>query len=293
MQFKPTIFMQMASTGLVLTLVSHSVPLNAQDTAPKQPIKMIRPQPFASSFEQIGKKIEKIEKELEQLEQAQFSGSNKPDSLPTEGRPPHFVQEQLPSGLHPARPHRGKYFLFSGSYLAFTSERSLALGSAKAQLETKTGRGLSVAIGRQNENWTLGAEFGYFRQGYETFNLPTAFSEIATGNSRNYSFSLFVGRDFQLNRSWRIHAGATLGVSLRHEAIGSPTLRALFSPNYNDFLIRDEGACFQGSAGIRLDYAFSDLCSTYLGYRFTYVNELGDFDILPINMVELGLRWNL
>jgi len=167
------------------------------------------------------------------------------------------------------------------------------LGPAKAQLETKTGSGLSVAIGRQTENWTLGAEFGYFRQGYDTFNFFPNPLETASGDSRNYSFSLFVGRDFQLNHSWRIHARATLGFALRHEALGSATLQAAFDPNYNDFPIRDEGACFQGSTGIQVDYAFSDLCSTYLGYRFTYVNELRHFDAMPINMVELGLRWNL
>jgi hypothetical protein len=50
---------------------------------------------------------------------------------------------------------------------------------------------------------------------------------------------------------------------------------------------------FQGSIRMALEYAFSDLCAAHIGYRFTYLDDLREFDSMPIHQVELGLRLNL
>jgi hypothetical protein len=184
---------------------------------------------------------------------------------------------------------RREYFLFSGITLASSETSLLQLGPARASLRTKTGNGFGVAFGKRLGNWTLGAELQYLKQEYDHFEVPSfAISETAWGDRRHYSLALYGGHDFQLHHSWRLHTGLSLGAATRHETVNSSLLHASGIGT-----IEDRGTTFSGSAKINVDYAFSDLCSAYVGYRFTYIPKLGDFDSLPIHQTELGLRWNL
>ena len=183
---------------------------------------------------------------------------------------------------------RREYFLFSGITLASSETSHLQLGTARASLHTKIGNGFGVAFGKRLGNWTLGAELQYLKQEYEHFEVPSiAISETALGDRRHYSLALYGGHDFQLHHSWRLHTGLSLGAATRHESVNSSLLHGFIGP------IEDRGTTFSGSAKINVDYAFSDLCSAYVGYRFTYIPKLRDFDSLPIHQTELGLRWNL
>ena len=112
----------------------------------------------------------------------------------------------------------------------------------------------------------------------------------ATGDSTSYSFALYGGRDFTLGHYWNLHSALTLGVTSRHETF---TLPDVPSGSGSPFQKADDGPRFQGSIRMALEYAFSNLCSAHLGYRFSYVDELRDFDSMPIHKAELGLRWNL
>ena len=186
---------------------------------------------------------------------------------------------------------RREYFLFSGITLASSETSHLQLGTARASLHTKIGNGFGVAFGKRLGNWTLGAELQYLKQQYHHFEVPVpsiAISETAWGDRRHYSLALYGGHDFQLHHSWRLHTGLSLGAATRHETVNSSSLHASGIGT-----IEDRGTTFSGSAKINVDYAFSDLCSAYVGYRFTYIPKLRDFDSLPIHQTELGLRWSL
>ena len=193
----------------------------------------------------------------------------------------HEVKETVES--------RREYFLFSGITLAASETSPLQLGMARASLHTKIGNGFGVAFGKRLGNWSLGAELQYLKQEYEHIEITSlAISETAWGDRRHYSLALYGGHDFQLHHSWRLHTGLMLGVATRHETVNSSLLHGSgIGP------IENRGTTFSGSAKINVDYSFSDLCSAYVGYRFTYIPKLGDSDSLPIHQTELGLRWNL
>ena len=184
---------------------------------------------------------------------------------------------------------RREYFLFSGITLAASETSPLQLGMARASLHTKIGNGFGVAFGKRLGNWSLGAELQYLKQEYEHIEIASlAISETAWGDRRHYSLALYGGHDFQLHHRWRLHTGLMLGAATRHETVNSSLLHSSGIGQ-----IENRGTTFSGSAKINVDYSFSDLCSAYVGYRFTYIPKLGDFDSLPIHQTELGLRWNL
>jgi hypothetical protein len=186
---------------------------------------------------------------------------------------------------------RNNYFLFVNPGIAFAQDLEFALPAGnKAILGTRNGLDLSIAFGRQFGSWSIGSEIGFRRIGYKNFILPTSPIPFnATGDSTSYSFALCGGRDFSVGHFWNLHAGLSLGVANRHETFTLPDVPVGGSP----FQKADDGPRIQGSVRIALEYAFSDLCSTYLGYRFTYLDDLREFDSMPIHQAQLGMRWNL
>ena len=183
-----------------------------------------------------------------------------------------------------------KYFLFVNPGIAFSQDREFALSSGdKAILETHNGLDLSIAFGRQFGSWSIGPEIGFRQIGYSNFILstsPTPFS--ATGGSTSYSFALYGGREFSISHFWKLHVGTSLGVASRHETFTVPLL-----PPFSPVQIADNGPRFQGSIRLALEYDFSKLCSAHLGYRFSYVEDLRDFDSMPIHQAQIGMRFRL
>ena len=184
-----------------------------------------------------------------------------------------------------------KYFLFVNPGIAFAQDSEFALSSGdKAILETHKGLDLSIAFGRQFGSWSIGPEIGFRQIGYSNFILstsPTPFS--ATGGSTSYSFALYGGREFSITHFWKLHGGTSLGVASRHETFTLPNVPVNGSP----FQQTDDGARFQGSIRLALEYNFSKLCSAHLGYRFSYVEDLRDFDSMPIHQAQIGMRFRL
>ena len=175
-----------------------------------------------------------------------------------------------------------KYFLFINPGIAFSQDREYALSSGdKAILKTHNGLDLSFALGRQFGSWSIGPEIGFRRIGYKNFILYSDRNN-ATGDSTSYSFALYGGRDFSITHFWKLHGGISLGVASRHE-----TFTVLGSQ------IADDGPRFQGSIRLALEYDFSKLCSAHLGYRFSYVEDLRDFDSMPIHQAQIGMRFRL
>jgi hypothetical protein len=190
------------------------------------------------------------------------------------------------------------YFLFVNPGIAFAQDREYSLPSGdKAILGTHTGLDISIAFGGQLGSWTIGPEIGYRRIGYKHFTLSTVPIPFdATGDSTSYSFALYGGRDFTLGHSWNLHSALTLGVTSRYDTFTLPDVPdPRIAPPDPDFPYQqsDDDLLFQGSIRTALEYAFSDLCSAHLGYRFSYVDNLGDFGSLLVHQAELGLRLNL
>ncbi|MBU62520.1 MAG: hypothetical protein CMI26_08460 [Opitutae bacterium] len=177
---------------------------------------------------------------------------------------------------------RGDYFLFINSGVSFAGEREY--GTSGLALRTRTGIDFSIAFGGQFGQWTIGPEIGYRRLGYKEAVFG-AFSTPATGASTSRTLAIYGGRDFAMGNSLNIHAGVSIGLTYRDESFTLPSVST--TPTADDDLL------FQGSFRMALEYAFSDLCEAHIGYRFTYLDELGEFDSMPINQVELGLRLNL
>ena len=181
-----------------------------------------------------------------------------------------------------------KYFLFVNPGIAFSQDREFTLDSGdKAILETHNGLDLSIAFGRQFGSWSIGPEIGFRRIGYKNFILYSDRNN-ATGDSTSYSFALYGGRDFSITHFWKLHGGISLGVASRHETFTVPLL-----PPFAPVQIADNGPRFQGSIRLALEYDFSKLCSAHLGYRFSYVEDLRDFDSMPIHQAQIGMRFRL
>ena len=190
-----------------------------------------------------------------------------------------------------------KYFLFVNPGIAFSQDREFKLSSGdKAILGTHNGLDLSIAFGRQFGSWSIGPEIGFRQIGYSNFILPSfSILENATGDSTSYSFALYGGRDFSITHFWKLHGGISLGVASRHETFtlpdfDDPRRRPAVPTPYQQ---TDDGPRFQGSIRLALEYEFSKLCSAHLGYRFSYVEDLRDFDSMPIHQAQIGMRFRL
>ncbi|MDA1048777.1 MAG: hypothetical protein O3A82_17860 [Verrucomicrobia bacterium] len=184
------------------------------------------------------------------------------------------------------------YFLFVNPGIAFAQDReySQAVSHHKSFLETRAGLELSIAFGGQIGPWTIGPEIGYRRLGYKSISTPSLpfNTKTETGNSTSYFFALYSGRDIALSHQLNLNLGVSLGVANINETFTFEIPGSFTSHNATE-----EGSRFQGSIRTAIEYAFSDLCSAHLGYRFSYVNDIGDFGSLLVHQAELGLRLNL
>ena len=188
---------------------------------------------------------------------------------------------------------RNKYFLFASSGIAFAQDREYSQPKPdKSFLETRTGLELSIAFGGQIGPWTIGPEISYRRLRYKSFSTPSLpfNTKTETGNSTSFSFALYSGRDFALSDQLNLNLGASLGVSNINESF---TFTIPSPPSLPPYNATEEGSRFQGSVRTAIEYAFSDLCSAHLGYRFSYTDDLGDFGSLLVHQAQLGMRWNL
>ena len=141
-----------------------------------------------------------------------------------------------------------------------------------------------MAFGGQLGPWTIGPEISFRRLAYKKFIVPGSTYD-ATGDSNSYSLALYGGYDLSFKQAWNIHTAISIGISKSDEKI---TLTHFTVPTY-----AASGSHFQGSIRMALEYAFSDLCAAHIGYRFTYLDDLREFDSMPIHQAELGLRLNL
>jgi hypothetical protein len=265
-------------------------------TIPPAIEKTTPPTPSGSSqsrkISSLSEELIIIEKELTQIKRGEESRK-----LKRVASTPRITPESRSVVI--VRPS-GNYFLLLNSGIAFakdreySSENMLRTRSAlRPVLRTRPGFELSVALGRQFGPWTIGPEIGYRRLGYKQIIVPSLppslSSSDATGNSTSYSLAMYVGRDFELGHSWHLHSGVSLGVSESDEFLSIPDLP--------DPTSTADGSHFQGSIRTALQYSFSDLFAAYLGYRFTYVDDLEDFEVkfdsLLVHQAELGLRWKL
>jgi hypothetical protein len=178
------------------------------------------------------------------------------------------------------------YFLFVNSGIAFANERKY--GSSGLALRTRTGIDFSIAFGGQFGQWTIGPEIDYRRLGYKEA-VVLALSTPATGASTSRTLAIYGGRDFAIGHSLNLNAGVSIGLTYRDETFTLPDVLVDGIP----FQKADDNLLFQGSIRLALEYAFSDLCAAHFGYRFTYLDDLREFDSMPIHQAELGLRLNL
>mgnify|MGYP002636907780 CR=1 FL=1 len=181
---------------------------------------------------------------------------------------------------------RGDYFLFVNSGIAFADEREY--GASGLALRTRTGIDFSIAFGGQFGQWTIGPEIDYRRLGYKEA-VVLALSTPATGASTSRTLAIYGGRDFAIGHSLNLNAGVSIGLTYRDETFTLPDVLVAGIP----FQKADDNLLFQGSIRMALEYAFSDLCAAHFGYRFTYLDDLREFDSMPIHQAELGLRLNL
>jgi hypothetical protein len=184
---------------------------------------------------------------------------------------------------------RGDYFLFINSGIAFADETKY--GTSGLALRTRTGIDLSVAFGGQFGPWTIGPEIGYRRLGYKEAGVGTQ-STLATGGSTSRTLAIYGGHDFAIGHSLNLHAGVSVGLTDRDETFTLPDVPASGTSG-PPFQKADDDLLFVGSIRMALEYAFSDICSAHLAYRFSYIDDLREFDSMPIHQAELGLRLNL
>jgi hypothetical protein len=258
---------------------------NKPESANSPPLPRKTPKPEQSPINKT-EKIYSLKKNLDEIENSltKFKSTKSSNSVVIK---PDIEVIRVRRKQVVLKPEPNKYFLFVNSGIAFSRDRKFALtDGSKAILETQHGLDLSIAFGRQFGSWTIGPEVGFRQIGYQNFILPSE-SFNATGDSTSYSFSIYSGRDFSINHLWKIHGGISLGVASRHETFTVPL------PPAPSIQISDDGARFQGSIRLALEYNVTKLCSAHLGYRFSYLEDLRDFDSMPIHQAHIGMRFKL
>ena len=265
-------------------LLNNSKPTEPQNPArdthrgeQSRPAGFRRPSAHANAIRVVGRELSQIENNLLNL------------NLDKGKPPPEFssVPERTVSRdqLLSLRP-RGSYFLFINPGVTIVNDR--AYSDDLLVLQARDGYHFSVAMGKQLGPWTLGVELGHRRFEYESGLISSVANDplVVEGDSRSNYFSIIGGYDVAISRSWNFRVSLTAGIAKSEESLISFNGISLGLPNQSK-------SHFQGSAGLALEYAFSQLCAAQLGYRFTYLSEMGSYEALPINQIELGLRWNL
>ena len=260
-----------ARKGLVENPIIPNVPPREHQSIPQKPQKSTQ----ADAIRGAVQELQPVESNLLNLHREERRKPSEATRMPG---------NTIPRGkLTRLRP-LGSYFLFFNPGITFSRERDYTLSTGEnAVLGTDTGLDIAISFGRQIGPWALGAQVSHRRFSYTQLTLATETYD-ASGDSTSFSFSLYGGHDLAIANSWNLHAGISLGLAKSDEA---------FSLTGIGSAAPEDGSHFQGGLGIAVEYAFSDLCAAHLGYRFTYVGEVGNFASLPINQVELGLRWNL
>jgi hypothetical protein len=246
-------------------------------TNPKAVIKTASQPPIVlkrtAAIREVKEDLRLIRQGLLELQEEETTEPDKLESS-VKTRPPHRNVVKVQS--------HGRYFLFVNTGIAFANERKY--GSSGLALRTRTGIDFSIAFGGQFGQWTIGPEIDYHRLGYKEAVFGPL-STPATGASTSRTLAIYGGRDFPIGHSLNLHGGVSIGLTYRDETFTLPSI--------SDTPTADDDLLFQGSIRLALEYAFSDICSAHLGYRFSYIDDLREFDSMPIHQAELGLRLNL
>jgi len=269
-------------------LLNNSKPTEPQNPArptpweeQSRPTGFRRPSAHTNAIRVVGRELSQIENNLLNLSR----DGGKP--------PPEFSsvpQRTVPRDkLLSLRP-RGSYFLFVNPGISLVNDRKYYFQSNVLELQANHGYHFSTAAGKQFGSWSLGVEIGHRRFEYDTASFPVsgfAAPPLVNGDSRSNYFTIIGGYDVAISKSWNLRSSLALGVAKSEEEF------TIIFPSSYVSVGNESKSHLQGSAGLALEYAFSQMCAVQLGYRFTYLSEMGSYEALPINQLELGLRWSL
>jgi len=242
-----------------------------------RPAESRRSGAHTNAIQAVGRELSRIENNLLNLGRDEGKPPPEFSSVPERTVP----REKLLS-LRP----RGSYFLFVNPGISIASDRAYSGGLL--ELQAKSGYHFSTAMGKQFGSWSLGVQIGHRRFEYETALFGFGDPVQTAGDSRSNYYSILGGYDLAISRSWNLRTSLAVGVAKSEEE-----LTIIFNPSSSYSVEKESKSHLRASAGLALEYAFSQLCAAQLGYRFTYLSEMGSYEALPINQIELGLRWNL
>ena len=180
---------------------------------------------------------------------------------------------------------------FTSNYLIITPSvtRSNAVdykfpSASSGEIQTNTGFGLNIELGRKINNWELGLSLGFERTPFDNLSWEGN-SLSADGESTSYQLMFNPGYRFQLADSISFKTGIGLGFANRHDHLSID----LLSPR----TLYEENIVFLGQIDLSLAFRLSSSTSMLIGYRYGFLENSGLFDSISSHAFEIGPIWDL
>ena len=158
------------------------------------------------------------------------------------------------------------------------------LHGPKGEIETESGYGISLDLGKKIGNGEFGFSLGINNTNYSELNWLNRTYQ-ANGESNVYQFLFSSSYRFQLSDYISLRTGGALGFAKRHDHYNI----SLLAPN----TLNENSLILTGQLSFDFAYRVLDHYLLTLGYRLSYLGKSGHFGEMYLNAFELGLAWDL
>ena len=175
------------------------------------------------------------------------------------------------------------YLIISPNF-NFSRKLEYSRRGAVFEMDTETGMGMSLELGKSVGIFDLGILLGFDQVRLK--NLVVAGTPYnGKGKVSSYKIALQPAIKLGFNDHLYLRFGTGLGISSRHDHF-----------KINDGSIMDEfyedNLCLLLNLHSSLGLQITEASSLFLGYRFSYLGESGNFEDFGIHAVEIGGRFD-
>ena len=175
------------------------------------------------------------------------------------------------------------YLIISPNF-NFSRELEYSSGGGVFEMDTETGMGMSLELGKSVGIFDLGILLGFDQVRLK--NLAVAGTPYnGKGKVSSYKIALQPAIKLGFNDHLYLRFGTGLGISSRHDH---------FKINDGSTMIDiyEDNLCLLLNLHSSLGLQITEASSLFLGYRFSYLGESGNFEDFGIHAVEIGGRFD-
>lgn len=174
------------------------------------------------------------------------------------------------------------YLIISPNF-NFSRELEYSSGGGVFEMDTETGMGMSLELGKSLGIFDLGILLGFDQVRLK--NLAVSGTPYnGKGKVSSYKIALQPAIKLDFNDHLYLRFGTGLGISSRHDH---------FKINDGSTMvdIYEDNLCLLLNLHSSLGLQITEASSLFLGYRFSYLGESGNFEDFAIHAVEFGGRF--